>query len=486
MKLFATRAPSRARIIAAGVLAPAAAVGVARALGPENLATATALCLLGVVVAAAVGGLASGIVASVVAFLGLNFFFTEPFHTLAVREAGDLIGLFAFLLSALIVGALVSRVLEERSRAERRATEAHFLSQTTAKLISGEPFDRILDDFAGSLVRLFGLVRCEISTPHGTGAAGSDAEDATAGSTISIPLETQSGSFGTLTAVLAGDDGFAPAEVELLRSLARQTAMAIERAGLDEEVRGARIDAEASRLRAALFSSVTHDLKTPLASIKASASGLLAGGAEYSPGQREEMLRTVLEEADHLNQIVSNLLDLARMRAGTLVPSKQPVLIEDVVASALSRMRRTLEGTVVRTVIRPDLPAVDVDPVQFGQVFSNLLENAVRFSPRGSEIQIAAARWEHRLRVRVVDRGPGIAEEDRTRVFDEFYTRDAGGGRGGSGLGLTIARAIIEAHGGTISAQAAPGGGTAIVFELPVPSTVPAPAAPAGREDVTR
>jgi two-component system, OmpR family, sensor histidine kinase KdpD len=139
-----------------------------------------------------------------------------------------------------------------------------------------------------------------------------------------------------------------------------------------------------------------------------------------------------------------------------------------VIGSVLQRMRRSLEDVVVRTTIRPDLPPVDADPVQIGQVLSNIIENAIRFSPRGSEIQIAAARWRSAVQVRVTDQGPGIPPDDRERVFEEFYRHDAGGGRGGTGLGLAIARAVVVAHGGTIWASAAPGGGTAVSFELPV------------------
>jgi two-component system sensor histidine kinase KdpD len=483
--LLARHPPSRVRIIVAALLVPAAAVGIARALGSDNLAVATALCLLAAVAAAAVAGRGSGIVASVVSFLGLNFFFTEPRHTLIVSEAGDLIALVAFLVAALIVGTLLSSVLEERARSERRATEAHFVSQTTERLISGEPFERILDGFAGSLVRLFALASCEISTPNGTGASSSDAGRTGEGPSVTIPIATHSGSFGSLTATRgAGTQEFSASDVELLKTLASQTALAIERAALDEEVRGARFEAEANRLRAALFSSVTHDLRTPLASIKASASGLLAKGARYSEAQREEMLRTVLEEADHLNQIVGNLLDLARMRAGALVPSRQPILIEDVVGSVLRRLRRAMEGFTVRTNIRPDLPMVDADPIQIEQVLSNIVENAVRFSPRGAEIQISVARWREGVQVRVTDQGPGIAPDDRTRVFEEFYRRDAGAGRGGTGLGLAIARAIVLAHGGTIWAEAAPGGGTAILFELPITKAPVGEAAPESREGV--
>ncbi len=468
-KLLAPKPVSRALTLAVGAFFPAVAVGIALILGSRNLAVATSLCLLAVVASAAVAGRGSGIIASLFAFLGLNFFFTEPHHSLVVRHASDVIALIAFLLSALIVGALLSKVREERSRAERRATEALFLNRTTERFISSDSLDLILSGLADALVGLFGLASCEISTLVGVGRATADDVGVGGGPTISIPLLTRSGTFGSLTVTrAAGAEAFSPPELGLMKTLAAQTAIAIERASLDGEIREARMQVETNALRAALFSSVTHDLRTPLSSIKASASGLLAEGAHYSDEERRDVLRTVVEEADHLNLIVGNLLDLARMRAGALVPSKQPILIDEVIGSVLQRMRRSLESVVVRTTIRPELPTVDADPVQIGQVLSNIIENAIRFSSPGSEIQISAARWRSAVQVRVTDQGSGIAVADRERVFEEFYHRDAGRGRGGTGLGLAIARAVVVAHGGTIWVGAAPGGGTAVSFELPI------------------
>lgn len=468
-ELFLPIHPSRRRVVVAGLLASAVAVGLARVPGSHNLAAATALCLLAVVVASAVAGRTSGLLASFVSFFGLNFFFTEPRHTLAVSEPADLVALFVFLVSAVIVGTLLSHALQERDKAERRAIEAQLLSQTTARLISSEPFDKILEELCSALVQLFGLARCEITTDAGSGSVSQPSDDDRPGPFVTVPLATEAASVGSLTATRAPDAPlFSSSEVGVLESLASQTVLAVERVALDREVRRVRLEAETSSLRAALFSSVTHDLKTPLSSIKASATGLIAEGAEYTDSQREEMARTVIEEADHLNQIVGNLLDLARMRAGALVPSVQPIFLEDVIASALRRMKRMLEGFEVRTKIRPHLPPIDADPVQILQVLTNLLENAARFSPVGTEIQISVAQWHGVVQARVTDHGSGISAEDRTRVFEEFFSRDAGSGRGGTGLGLAIARAVVLAHEGKIWAETAPGAGTTICFDLPV------------------
>ena len=272
-----------------------------------------------------------------------------------------------------------------------------------------------------------------------------------------------SGSFGAMSVVrAAGEEPFSPSEVGLMKTLAAQTALAIERAALDGEVREARLQVEANALRAALFSSVTHDLRTPLSSIKASASGLLAEGAHYSDEERRDVLRTVVEEADHLNLIVGNLLDLARMRAGALVPSKQPVLIDEVIGSVLQRMRRSLEDVVVRTTIRPELPPVEADPVQIGQVLTNLIENAIRFSPRGARSTSPPRAGARRSRCGSLIRVPGSREADRDRVFEEFYRQDAGGGPW-----RDRSRTRDRASGGDRARRhdlggSAPGGGTAI------------------------
>ena len=233
-------------------------------------------------------------------------------------------------------------------------------------------------------------------------------------------------------------------------------------------VRRAQLDAETNQLRAALFSSVTHDLRTPLASIKASVTSLLSETAVHDAAQQRELLTTVLEETDRLNRVVGNLMDLAKIRAGALEPAREPAAVDELVQAVVARMRPQLAEVSVRSAIRPDLPDVFVDPVQIDQVLTNLLENAALHSPPGGEISITAAPFLDVVQVRVADRGPGIPADDRERVFEAFYRGDAAPERPGSGLGLAIARAIVVAHGGKIWVEGAPGGGTVVVFELPI------------------
>jgi len=271
------------------------------------------------------------------------------------------------------------------------------------------------------------------------------------------------------------DDDRAP-----LDACAKQVALAVERTRLDKQVEAARLEAETNQLRAAMFSSVTHDLRTPLVSIKAGVTTLLDEGVTLHADQRRELLRTILEETDRLNRLVGNILDLARVRAGALVPAKQPTAIDEVIESVLHRMKPALSRVRVRTAVRPDLPEVPVDPVQIDQVLSNLLENAARFTPPGGEILLSAAPWQRSVRVRVADQGPGIPADERDRVFEPFFRRDAGEARTGSGLGLAIARAVVLAHGGRIWIEGSPSGGTAVVFELPVADAQPVRQEPSG------
>jgi two-component system, OmpR family, sensor histidine kinase KdpD len=470
----------RGAIAAAG--APAAATLLASSFHGGD-ASAVSIYILAVVGATAVGGLWAGLAAAVFSFLGLNFFFTPPEHTFRVSKPEDLIALIVFLIVAAIVGGLLARALEGRNRAARREREARLLNYFASKLLSGEPLQRMLDDFANALLEPFSLARCEIHVRADDVTLDGSAERAGAaeGVSVSIPLLVGKAELGALVAVRrAGLEAPEGDDRALLDACAKQVAVAVERTRLDKQVEGARLEAETNQLRAAMFSSVTHDLRTPLVSIKAGVTTLLDEGVTLDADQRRELLGTILEETDRLNRLVGNILDLARVRAGALVPAKQLTDVDEVIESVLHRMKPTLSRVRVRTVVRPDLPEVPIDPVQIDQVLSNLLENAARFSPPGGEILLSAAPWRRSVRIRVADQGPGIPADERDRVFEPFFRRDAGEARMGSGLGLAIARAVVLAHGGRIWIEGAPSGGTAVVFELPVADAQPVRQEPSG------
>ncbi|HEY7281412.1 MAG TPA: ATP-binding protein [Actinomycetota bacterium] len=475
------RLPAAARTVptplgvVTAVATPAVATGLASLIWSNRPAGATSVFLLAVLGAAVVGGVWSGVIAAVLSFLSLNFFFIPPTHTLAVRHPADLAALLVFLLVAVGAGLLVGRVVTERDRARRRAAESEHLRAFTSSLASGRPLGDVLPRLASDLRTLLALAACAIvlDLPDGQVATG----DAQAGDgDVTLPIGPEDAPFGRLTARRGpGEPPLTPAERALLGAFRDQLELAAGRVRTEAEARRARLDADASSLRAALFSAVTHDLRTPLASITASVTGLLDSWDALDADQRRELLVTIDEEASRLNRLVGNLLDLARMRAGALAPSPEPAGVDEVVQAVIARLRPVLEPFRVRTVIRPNLPDAWIDQMMIDQVVTNILENAARFSPPGTEITVTVASFQGGVEVRIADQGPGIPAKDRAEVFEPFVRRDAGAGRGGTGLGLAIARAIVVAHGGRISIEGAPGGGTVVVFRIPVDRT-PAPA----------
>jgi two-component system, OmpR family, sensor histidine kinase KdpD len=477
-RLLAPAGGSAARTVAVSVVAPAVALGIGLLVHPEREVGAVSLFLLAVVAAAVIGGIGAGIGSSVLGFLALNWFFTEPLHTFRVYNRDDVVTIVTFLIVALVVGSVVARAVQEGVRATRREREARLLNLFATKALSGQPLEQVLNDLAAALIDALRLSTCAIVAQVGirrfeirraAPAAGPS------GSSTTVEIPSGGGSYGVLTAARPDEgEALSSEDARLLESAARQLAVIFDREALDERVRVARIDAEESQARAALFASVTHDLRTPLASIKASVTTLLQDELELDAEQRLELLRTVVEETDRLNRLIGNILELARVRAGALVPSKEPTALDEVVESVLHRMQPALAAFHVRTMLR-DAPEVAADPVQIDQVVSNLVENAARFSSPGGEIVVSVAPWHASVQVRVVDHGPGIAPVDRDRVFEAFarVARSDREETGGSGLGLTIAKAIVLAHGGRIWIEGVPGGGTAVSFELPVSDTEP-------------
>jgi len=461
--------PGRRATSAQAVIIALALSTVATALGllidRQGDVIGVSFYFLAVVLASAAGGIRAGVIAAVLCSLGFTFFFTAPEYALRVARVQDAVAAVVFLAVGSVVGLLVARMIDERER------DARLLGYLATKLLSGEPLDRVLDDFASALIEPFELLRCIVSatTEDGVAEERSIGGAGPAGPTQTLTISIGNVSFGTLTAVRpVGGRVFSDDDRELLEAAAKQAAFALERARLDAQVRGAQLDSETSRLRAALFSSVTHDLRTPLASIKAGVSSLLSDDVAYDPAQRRELLTTVLEETDRMNRLVGNLMDLSKIRAGALVPAREAAAIDEIVDATVARMRPSLTGVVVRLNVRPDLPEVFVDPVQIDQVLTNLLENAAAHSPPSGEVQVAAASFRDAIQVRVADQGDGIPEAERERVFEAFYRGDAAPERPGSGLGLAIAQAVVVAHGGRIWIEGAPGGGTVVVFELPV------------------
>lgn len=464
----ATARPTWVRLLIA-VASPILATLVASLPATTNTTIAAMLYLLAVVGTAVFAGFAGGLGAAVLSFLGLNVFFTPPVGTFRVQKAEDFVALLVFLGLAGLIATLLTRARSEQARASRREQETSYLYQVATRLLAGERIEAILNQLAGDLVDLLDLAACEVQTegPEGDrlSAVIGDAGDI---EPLDIPLRTERGEFGLLRLTPKMPGAFDEFQRNLAETFAAQVALAIESSRLDAGRRSAEARAEASRIRAALFSSVTHDLKTPLASIKASATSLLDEQVAFEPRQREELLQTIVEEADRLNRLIGNLLDLSRLRAGALIPQRVATPINEVIEAVATRLRPLLSGRELKIRIRDGIPPVPIDVMQIDQVLTNLIENAIKYTFDGSEIEVAAARWHSWVEILVADRGPGIDESERSKVFDEFYRHDVGGRKAGTGLGLAIARAMVAAHGGQMWIQETPGGGTTVAFRLPI------------------
>ena len=456
---------------AAAVAGPAAATGLGLAIGDERTTAAALAYILAVLAVAAFAGVVPGIVASVLSFLGLNFFFTPTRRTFSVAKSADLIALAVFLSVGIVVSGLVALERSQRLRAERRELEARTLHAISSRLLGEGDLDDALTHLASSLRRLLGLARCEVHVrrPDGSSGVVADGEPA-GGADMRIPLAGPRGDLGMIV-LEPGSSALGEAEQRVASIFARQTAAAIERRDLEREAREARLAVETNRLRRAILSAVSHDFRTPLASIKAAITALMPGrpsadGNTLPAEGAAELLDTALEETERLERLVANLLDLTRIRSGAITPERAVVPLEEILEDVLAALRTALADRHVDVRVRPDVPPLDVDPIQVGQVLGNILENAVKFTPRGSEIKIVATPWHGSAEVRVVDRGPGIDEALREKVFDEFY-RGGDGRAGGTGLGLAVAKALVRANGGDIWIEETPGSGTTVAIRLP-------------------
>jgi len=289
---------------------------------------------------------------------------------------------------------------------------------------------------------------------------------------LGMPLICGTSAVAVVTLIPTEPDRFRdPDQMHFLEALSDQIAVSIERLRSTAAVREAEVEIQTERTRNALLNAVSHDIKTPLASIYGAATSLLEEEARLSTVSRHELVESIAGEAERLNRVVNNLLEMTSLDAG-LRAKKDWRPIEEIVGAALARLEKQLRDRPVTTDIAADLPWVYVDDVLFEQVFVNILENAVKYTPSGSPIEIAARRQGERINVSIRDRGNGLPPGEETRVFEKFFRGKTDGVRG-VGLGLAICRAILHVHDGTISADNAPGCGTIIQFELPIGGVPP-------------
>jgi two-component system, OmpR family, sensor histidine kinase KdpD len=483
-------------------------------LGVAQLANASMLYLIVVLVAAVAFGRGPAIFSAVLAFFTFNYFFTEPRHTLLVADPDDWIPLLLFLLTAVVTGQLAAGQRRRAEEAEEHERQARLLYDISAALT--EPtLEGTLETVASRLRDELGVdvVQIEVRATSGRpkaisgddemamraleradhsveilipeAAGGGRSERASRWMRISPPHRPLAGvrpphrvarasirspageEVGSITLVDRTDARFDDRAARLLAAVTPQLWAALERVRLRHEATEAEVLRRSDEAKSALLDAVSHDLRTPLASITAAAGSLRQTDVAWSEDERVEFAAAIEQEAARLNRIVGNLLDLSRIRAGTLHPDLawyEPVaLVRDV----LLRLAPVTASHDLRTELPEELPPVAMDYSEVDQVLTNLVENAVRHSPPGSAITVAAEIADGSLAIRVDDSGPGIEPGALERVFEPFY-RAGPAGRPGTGLGLAVARGLVDAHGGTIWAERRREGGTRFAFTIPL------------------
>jgi two-component system sensor histidine kinase KdpD len=435
--------------------------------------------------------------AAVASVLSFDFFFIPPYYSFAVSDLQNLGTFLVMFLVAGILSHLTTRIRQQADAARIRERTTASLYSIARELAVARTLDSLLTAAARHVREVFDASVAVLLPTEGAGLgvaysdvgamhdderelglaewvwlhqqpAGAGTDTLPSGRAFMTPLKGSRGRVGILALVPGTDRNRLrdPDERRLLETFAGIIGSAIERSQLAEEARKARLRAETEQVRNSLLSSVSHDLRTPLAVITGAAATLLAANAPTDPDERRELLQTIHEEGQRLNRLVRNLLDMTRLDAGAVLVHKEPQPIEEVIGSALNRTSEALRGREVTTHVPPELPLVALDAVLIEQVLVNLLENAAKYTPAGTPIDVSATARAPEVEVDVADRGPGVAPEDRARVFEKFFR--AGQSTGGVGLGLTICAGIVRAHGGRIWVESRPGGGASFRFALPL------------------
>jgi two-component system, OmpR family, sensor histidine kinase KdpD len=489
------------------VIGVAAACLVAWAFQDIGLAEANKaiVFLLAAALVAVRFGLGPGVLATVLGVLAFDFFFVPPYLTFAVTDAQFVITFAVMLVVALIISSLAARLRRQvrTARAREGRLEALYRLSRELSAISGahqlaSAAQREVSSIFGTEVTIYlpdeeGRLEPVVSSARAMAAdsreqavatwafghgqlAGNGTDTLPNAAALHVPMITPRGTAGILSVHQPeGEALLSPENRQLLETLATQIGTAIERDRLAEETQGALLQIDKERMRSSLLSSVSHDLRTPLAVIAGASSALLELGESADVTQRTALLEEVVEESNRLARLVDNLLSMTRLDAGAIEVEKQWFPFEDVIGSALGRVHKELIGRAVNKHLAPDLPLIPLDGVLIEQVLVNLLENALRYSGAGSPLDISARVENGAVVVSVGDTGPGLAEGEEERVFEKLFrgSASATSGERGAGLGLAIARAIISAHGGRIWAENRPGGGASFSFLLPLGESPP-------------
>ena len=465
-------------------------------LSPINMVMAY---LLAVVLAAVRLGLKPAILAASLGVLAFDFFFVPPRFSLRTSDTEYLITFLALFTVGVVISSLVARGREGaealRLREQHTASLYHLSRDLAGAVDRQAVLAAVVKNVEGSLNARLALYlpendRIEVAaSSRGLAISSGDREVAlwcyrsrrlagrgtdsyNSSPLLFIPLKALAQTLGVLCLKLEGPDEPETDEIRrLLDAYATQISMALERVRLSRQAQQAQIHQARESLERALLNSVSHDLRTPLATITGVLSAVLGEGEGLDPAKTRELLETAAGEAGRLNRFVGNLLDMTRLEAGAVKLRLEPCDVQDLVGCALAPMEKQLAGRRVELRVPPDLPLVTLDLVLMIQVLVNLLENAAKYSAPDSSIEIFASLCGSGLSLVVADRGPGVPEAELGRLFDKFYRTPVPEGVGGTGLGLSICKGIVEAHGGKIAATNRAGGGLEVTVTVPCQAT---------------
>jgi two-component system sensor histidine kinase KdpD len=463
-----------------------------------SIATPALIFVVPVLIGVVVGGFPAGALAAVTGFVLYDVLFLPPYGTLTVHADANWLALVVYVVVVLVVAQVVTKLHEARDEAGRREQDAGRLYELSQALIGDLSIAELLDHIASTVQTVFAprwtALLLPTAGPARNGGGGdlfvaarggeelSEAEvqslTAGGGQIRSLGMTGGTTSGRVAVALVASNRPvgllvlhevqFARQDRALLGTFANQAALAVERAQLQEQALRTRLLEEIDRWRGAMMGAVSHDLRTPLASVKAAVSSLRQKSSALTDDDRAELLELIELQSDRLARLVTNLLDMTRIESGALAVRPSLIPFDELVDEALAAVNGLVPRSRVRVEPADDLPLLEIDHVLMGQVLANLLENAARLCPDQSPIRIEAHQIEKAavpwVEISVTDQGPGIAAEERERVF-EMFSQKGGGAR--SGLGLAIAKAFVEAHGGTIWVDPGVTRGARVVFTVP-------------------
>jgi two-component system sensor histidine kinase KdpD len=468
-----------------------------------ELANLVMVYLLGVVFVATRFGRGPSILASVLGIGCFDFLFVQPYYSFSVSDSQYLITLLAMLVVGIVISNLMINVRSQAKVAAHRERRAAALYSMSKELSSSQAEDEVVriavrhlySEFSSPNVILFPNSSGRVVFPRKQGIAESlrgadlsvaqwvlDHNDIAGHGTntlpgaaaVYFPIHNDDKVLGVLALLPVNlRRVFLPEQQKLLETFLRQIGQAVARIRFSEQARSTQMQMEAERLRNSLLSAISHDLRTPLATIIGSASALLEDGGKLMPQDKLELSRGIVDEAERMSNLVNNILDMAKLEAGVLELNKQWHPLEEIVGTVLTLLHTQLTGRPVKVKLPEGIPMILADSVMIEQVLINLLENAVRYTPPGSGLEIIAEINESAAEITVADHGPGIPKGQQERLFEKFYQTRHETAQSGVGLGLAICRAIVEVHGGRIIARNRAEGGAEFVITLPLDQAPP-------------